>query len=80
MIITNIARVEIPFLNFGKYCLSLLNYSYITQTESFLSSFTYQPPTYRLLGSSQKHLILELPLWSEGKGANSKVITTVFTL
>ena len=47
----------------------------------WIISFTLHLTTTALgiIELSQKQLVLELPLWSEGKGANSKVATPVST-
>ena len=76
------ARVDIPFLNSGKYSLS---YEIaVNHLGSIISVITLCLITLNLqiIGFVSESIVfvLELPLWSEGEGANSGVITTVLIL
>lgn len=82
IIVISTARVEIPFLNSGKYCLSLK----IAVKSLRLYHFCHYPSlnNHQLTDCwfclRKYNFVLELPLWSEGEGANSGVITTVLIL
>lgn len=75
-------RVDFPFLNSGKNCLS---YEIVANHSDYIISLIILcliTTNLQIIGFVSESIIfvLELPFWSEGEGANGGVITTVLIL